>query len=134
MKNMILLALTFTTLQAQAEIYTCQFGNPFSSVTYDSSEKILSTKTIIGHTTYGTGKSHVSMQTLKSGETVLVSADGTFLVSMKRTDVGSDRNTNLIYPFSATANIDENNMGDGACETDALPAAKPESNETDEKI
>lgn len=134
MKNMILLALTFTTLQAQADIYTCQFGNPFSSVTYDSSEKKLSTTTILGHTTDVRVFTDVSMKPLESGETALVLNDETLLISMKRTNAGSDGNTNFIYPFSAKANIDENNTGDGACETDTLRAEKPESNEIDEKI
>lgn len=142
MKQLILLALVLTTFQAQAETYNCYFGNPFGEVTYDSNSKILKTlenstarsQGAIVKSGKGSAMLNVRVQELANGDLGLVSQQGQTLVTMKRTNSGSDGFTNFIYPFSATAAIDADNQGDGACETNSLRAEKPEMSLNDDSI
>lgn len=135
MKHIILLALVLTVYQAQAETYTCYFGNPFAEITYNTNSQTLKmSETVSVQTTTGilrnekiSAISNIRLQELANGDLGFISGDGQTLITMKRTNSGSDGVTNFIYPFSAQASIDTNTQGTGACETNSLRAEKPEA-------
>lgn len=141
MKHLILLTLVLTAFQSQAETYTCYFGNPFGEVTYDSNSQILrtiesSTKRTQGSLARkekGSAILNVRLQDSGNGEISLISNEGHTLVKMQRSNLGTDGFTNFIYPFTATAAINADTMGDGACETNSLRAEKPEMNLIEEE-
>lgn len=121
MKNLFLFLVVCGSISSVAHASTlkCVFENPFVEVNYSTNTReitINSAQTI----------SNVSLHTTGKNQFALLSQQHQVLVKLQLTNAGSDGHTNMIYPYSAEAHIDAENKGLGACESDSLPAQKPE--------
>jgi uncharacterized membrane protein len=118
-------AAALVTVQAQAEVYSCGWTEPFISFEYDSST---GTAQVIDATaTFPTEIKNVSLRIVTGDKFELVGADGTVYVEMDLGG-GSDGMSDTVYPFNA---INKNVPGVpadylGGCSSTSLPSFNPE--------
>jgi uncharacterized membrane protein len=119
MKNLFLIfGLSMATV-ANAETFTCEFTEPFVTLTYSTGTEALTKKDD------ATGQvqvlKKVSFLILASGEYSLRNAAGNEVVRLKLDGQGSDGMSDMVYPYSASTNlISGANNGIGGCSSVAL--------------